>query len=49
MKFKIHFTCYEGLDFMIIEGDSVEEIREKTDKELAARGGHDAWSEEIKE
>lgn len=49
MKFKIHFTCYEGLGCLIIEGNTVEEIKEKADKELAELGGHDAWLEEIKE
>lgn len=52
MKFRIGF-CFKGKDgeehedSIVLQGDTVEEIRVAVDKELAARGGYDPWSEEI--
>lgn len=49
MKFKICNGRYN--DFIIIEGDNLEEIREKAKKETAKRGWQDkdCWSEEVEE
>jgi hypothetical protein len=48
MKFKIH-NGFE--DWLIIEGDTVEEVREKAYVETNYRGWkeEDLWSEEIKD
>ncbi len=38
MKFKIHFTIDEYEDYFVIEGDTIKEIRTKSDSELKKRG-----------
>jgi hypothetical protein len=38
MKFKIHFEIGEYEDSLIIEGDSIEEIRELAKRETDSRG-----------
>ena len=47
MKLRVHF----GDDSLIIEGDSLEEVRDKADSELKARNidteKTHCWSEEI--
>lgn len=51
MKFKIHYEINGFEDFFIIEGETIEEIREKSDLELKRRdldvGKNNVWSEEI--
>ena len=58
MKYKIHFT-HKGQnvvddvdDFIIVEGETLVEIRDAANAELKKRGldndRNDAWSEEIK-
>ncbi len=58
MKFKIHFT-HKGEnvvddvdDFFIVEGDTLEDIRNNANKELVKRNldtdRNNCWSEEIK-
>lgn len=52
MRFRIHYTITgnNGVDYedsIIVNGDTVEEIREKADQELVRRGGFDPWSEEL--
>ncbi len=48
MKFKIHFTWPNGTaDYVIIAGETIEEIRQKSQSEVASRSGTDPWSEEI--
>lgn len=48
MIFKIHFTLSDGTeDFVVILGDTIDEIREKAQAELTKRGGQDPWSEEL--
>lgn len=50
MKYRIHYTLVDGSeDSFVIEGNSIEEIRDKATSELLNRNGRDAWSEEIKE
>ncbi len=45
MKFEIHYTLPSGdEESVIIEGDSVEEIRTKADVEVEKRNGVDPWS-----
>tara|TARA_R110000868_G_scaffold401005_1_gene676275 strand:+ start:2184 stop:2333 length:150 start_codon:yes stop_codon:yes gene_type:complete len=49
MKFKIYYEYTSGEeDFIIIEGETVEEIRKKADTETSKRGVVGLWSEEIK-
>ena len=48
MIFKIH----NGWDdYLYIEGDTIEEVREKAEEETSKRGWkpEDLWSEEVKE
>lgn len=51
MKFKVHYSLEEYDDFFIIEGDELEEIKEKVFKELFVRGvdteKNNVWSEEL--
>ena len=48
MTFRIHFTLADGSeDSILISGDTVEEIREKAEAAVLARGGRDPWSEEV--
>lgn len=47
MKFIIHFTVGTEEDSIVIEGASLESIREQAQSALAQRGGIDPWSEEI--
>lgn len=48
MRVRIHWNVGDYEDSMIIEGDTVEEIREKAEAEVAKRGGKNPWSEELK-
>lgn len=53
MKFKIYFTVTDNEgeqhnDSIIIEGDTIDEIRKQARIEVDKRGGFDAYSEEIK-
>ena len=48
MKFKIHGTYKNGdEDYLIIEEDSIEEVRESAKQETELRGWTDCWSEKI--
>lgn len=48
MRARIHYTLPDGSDdSLILEGDTVEEIREKADRELERRSATDPWSEEL--
>ena len=49
MTFKIHLEANNELDTITITGDTIEEIRERAEKAVLARGGDlsTAWSEEI--
>lgn len=48
MTFKIHFERPDGTeDFVVLSGDTVHEIQEKAEAELAKRSGKNPWSEEI--
>ncbi len=45
MKFEVHYTLPSGNEeSVIIEGDSVEEIRTKANVEVEKRNGVDPWS-----
>lgn len=46
MKFRIHNGEYE--DDIVIEGGTIEEIKELAKRETEKRGWKDCWSEEIK-
>lgn len=54
MRFKIYFgylnkesNCYENEDYIVVEGDTIEEVREIAYKETAKRGATGLYSEEI--
>lgn len=48
MAFIIHFELENGWeDSFVIEGETIEEIREKANYELKIRGGKNPWSERI--
>lgn len=48
MKYRIHFTLADGSeDHVVIEGESDPELRERAGKEVAKRGGTNAWSEPV--
>lgn len=48
MLFKIHGTWPDGTeDSIIIEGDSVAEVREKADEETSKRNWTNLWSEQL--
>ena len=48
MKFRIHFEHPDGTpDSVIVEGDDVDEIREKAQEAVSSRNGRNPWSEEI--
>jgi len=46
MRYKIHYTLADGSeDSIIVEGDTIEEVRDRANAEVSARGGRDPWSE----
>jgi hypothetical protein len=48
MEFRVNFDYADGSeDSFIVEGDSIEEIREEAKDELAKRQGLHPWSEDI--
>lgn len=54
MKFRIHYgyhnqstNCYEREDSIIIEGDTIEEIRKTAADEIRKRGAAGIYSEEF--
>ena len=51
MKFKIHYEIGEHHDSIIIQGDTMEEVRQEADEQLKSRGltveNNNVWSEEI--
>jgi hypothetical protein len=51
MKFEIHFSVQEWEDYFIVEGDTIEEIKEIAKRETDARGldekRNNLWSKEI--
>ena len=49
MRFEIHFTRPNGdPDCVIVEGDSIQEIRQQAEVEVEVRNGTNPWSREIK-
>jgi hypothetical protein len=50
MKFKIYGEWANGEeDCLTIEGDTIEEIREKAEEETSRRGWQNCWSEQVEE
>ena len=52
MKVRIHYEIKDSEgdiieDSFILEGDTVEEIREQASTEIARRGATNPWSEEL--
>ena len=50
MKFEIHFDLPSGdEDSIVIEGDTIEELKKMADYEVEKRGGINPWSIELPE
>ena len=48
MKYVIHFLLPDDIeDHIVVEGESVEDIRQQADIEVSRRGGTDPWSEPL--
>ena len=48
MRFKINFELEDGTkDYIIIEGETIQEIRERADKEVQQRCGFNCCSERL--
>lgn len=48
MKFKIHFTLPDDTeDFVVIEGDTLEAVRDTAREQISLRGGINPWSEKL--
>lgn len=48
LKFRIHFVLSDGsTDSIILECETLEEIRDKANAEVNRRNARDAWSEEL--
>ena len=48
MIFKIYFKVNDVQDSIILEGDSIDEIREKVNKEIVdIRNSQQLWSERV--
>lgn len=47
MKARIHYTINGEEGSIVLEGDTVEDIREQAEREIARRGATDPWSEEL--
>lgn len=48
MTVRIHYTLPNGAeDSIVLSGETVEDIREQADREVAARGATNPWSEVI--
>lgn len=51
MKFEIHYSVGDYEDYIVIEGDTIEEIKEIAQRETNARGlteeKNHLWSREI--
>lgn len=48
MRFRIHYEVGGAEDSIVIDGETIEEIRIKAGHELHKRGGINPWAEEIK-
>lgn len=50
MTYEIHFTTPLGEeDFVLVSGETVEEVRQRAEHAVELRGGSAAWSREIGE
>ena len=52
MKYRINYTLdpdgpSEAKDSFIVDADTIEEIREKANREVAVRGARFPWSEKL--
>ena len=49
MKFMIGFDLANGYeDQIVVEGETIEQVRERAIEEVEKRGGTNPWSEELK-
>lgn len=53
MKFRIHSTVptYNEQDYedsVVVEGETIDDVRERANAEVTRRGGVDPWSEELR-
>lgn len=48
MTYRIHFEWPDGTeDSVVVSGDTIEDIRERANVEIARRGGKNPWSENL--
>lgn len=47
MKFNVHYSIGDYEDSMIIEADTIEEVREKTKEQIELRNATYEWSEKL--
>lgn len=48
MIYKIHFENQNGeADFVVVSGETINEIQEQAARELTKRNGKNPWSEKI--
>jgi hypothetical protein len=48
LTFKIHFTLPDGTeDYVAIQGEDMDDLREKARDTVESRRGTDPWSEQI--
>lgn len=49
MRYRIHYTLADGTeDSVVVCGDTIEEVRERAEAEVARRGGTNPWSAAIR-
>ena len=49
MKFIIHYTIHWYEDQIVVEWETIEEIRETVDKEMQKRWAEYQWSEQVED
>lgn len=47
LRFKVHYTIGDFEDEILIEGETIEEVRETTTNQLNMRNATYEWSEEL--
>lgn len=48
VTYRIHYTLPDGTeDAVIVEGETIEDVRYKAEQEIAARNATNPWSEEL--
>ena len=48
MRYRIYFKLPDGSDdYVVVSGDTHDEIRERADEEVSKRNGSNPWSEQL--